>query len=397
MNRITERSQRFRPTLSTCLAIIPAVIAFLLIVPQSQAKCRGFDCGPDTESIKFEWSDNLENEQTADCYGGFAVEISDDSYPKVGDYLADSEGDIACFFPDVAGKIEADQYEGYNLPIIVTFVVWDQGALDEGKKEIKGATYLAAGGTIETAWYKSGINGCAYTSGNASGGVISSVQAISHIQICYKPPVECPEPDWDFTEEVISSSAPGKVKLTITETTRGITGVNFVDEYGALYLENFIVSSSDLMSSDGYRWTPPAGPLPNTVVLYLDQDDENVKEAAYFAEVTSECGVLHIDPVLSFDESPQTFKLEGNYPNPFNPTTNIRFQLSEPSNVTVTVYDVTGREVKNLIMGRELGAGAHSAEWDGTDIHGRAVVSGVYLYRVEAGPNSANGKMVLLK
>lgn len=396
MNRITERYQRFRPTLSTCFAIIPAVIAFLLIVPESQAQCTGFNCGPDTESIKFEWSDNTTNVQTGDCYGGFAVEISDPSYPTVGDYLADSKGDIACFFPDAAGDISSSQYAGYNLPVIVTSVVWDEDALEEGKKEIKGATFVSADGLIEDAWYKAGTT-CTDAGGNANGSVISSRKGISHIQMCYRPPVECPDPDWDFTEEVISSSAPGKVKLTITETTRGITGVNFVDEFGDPYLINFIVSSSDLTSSDGIHWAPPAGPLPTTVVLYLDQADVNVKEAAYFAEVTSECGVLHIDPVLSFDESPEQFRLEGNYPNPFNPTTNIRFQLSEPSNVTVTVYDVTGREVKNLIMGRELGVGSHSAEWDGTDLHGRAVVSGVYLYRVDAGQNSASGKMVLMK
>ena len=96
------------------------------------------------------------------------------------------------------------------------------------------------------------------------------------------------------------------------------------------------------------------------------------------------------------EEIPETFELFQNYPNPFNPTTTIQFALPTSEQVTLKVYDVTGREVQTLVAG-QLTAGTHQVIWDGRGHSGRAVASGVYFYRLEAGSQIMTRRMVMLK
>ena len=85
-----------------------------------------------------------------------------------------------------------------------------------------------------------------------------------------------------------------------------------------------------------------------------------------------------------------------NFPNPFRPATSIEYTLGERSSAVVGIYDATGRLVARLDEGvRE--AGTHRAEWDGRDVGGRVVGSGVYFYRLEGVPSLAPRKMVRLK
>jgi hypothetical protein len=94
--------------------------------------------------------------------------------------------------------------------------------------------------------------------------------------------------------------------------------------------------------------------------------------------------------------TPGNFTLKGNYPNPFNPSTVIQFELPAPGNISVIVYDILGRKVKSLVDGR-MDAGVHNVNWDGTDNAGRNVTSGVYIYTVSASGKMLSGKMVLQK
>jgi choice-of-anchor B domain-containing protein len=90
------------------------------------------------------------------------------------------------------------------------------------------------------------------------------------------------------------------------------------------------------------------------------------------------------------------FELEQNFPNPFNPSTRIPFELTHGGRVTLEVYDVAGRRVR-AVLDRALPAGLHEAEWDGRDDGGRGVASGVYFYRMRAGSRTETRRMVLLK
>ncbi len=93
---------------------------------------------------------------------------------------------------------------------------------------------------------------------------------------------------------------------------------------------------------------------------------------------------------------PDVFSLEQNYPNPFNPSTMIKFSLAADSKVSLTVFDVLGQEVSNLISGN-LAAGIHEINFNASNIN-----SGVYFYRIDAtavdGTNfSSVKKMILTK
>jgi flagellar hook assembly protein FlgD len=93
---------------------------------------------------------------------------------------------------------------------------------------------------------------------------------------------------------------------------------------------------------------------------------------------------------------PGTFSLLPNYPNPFNPSTTISFSLPARGKVTLTVYDITGRKVRELISG-QVNAGMHSVVWEGKDERGKGVSSGVYLSRLESDDKVITRKMLLMR
>ena len=92
-----------------------------------------------------------------------------------------------------------------------------------------------------------------------------------------------------------------------------------------------------------------------------------------------------------------TFALRGNWPNPFNGTTVIAFDLPAVAPVDLVVCDVLGRRVRGLVPGQRLGPGRWEVTWDGTDDDGRAVATGVYLYRLAAAADRATGRMLLAR
>ena len=81
---------------------------------------------------------------------------------------------------------------------------------------------------------------------------------------------------------------------------------------------------------------------------------------------------------------------------PFNPITSLRYDLPEQAQVTLTVYDLMGREVIQLVNTVQ-DAGYRSAQWNATDSFGKPVSAGVYLYQIRAGEFVQTRKMVLLK
>jgi choice-of-anchor B domain-containing protein len=96
------------------------------------------------------------------------------------------------------------------------------------------------------------------------------------------------------------------------------------------------------------------------------------------------------------DDMPSQFALEQNFPNPFNPTTTISYNLAEAGHVRLAVYNVTGKQVRVLRDGHQS-QGLQSATWNARDDSGRPVSSGVYFYRLETGGSSETKRMTLLK
>jgi len=93
---------------------------------------------------------------------------------------------------------------------------------------------------------------------------------------------------------------------------------------------------------------------------------------------------------------PMVSQLRANFPNPFNPSTTISFDVAKEGNVQIEVFNIRGQKVKTL-LNETRGIGNHSVVWEGTDNHGRILSSGVYFYRMTTGEFSQTRRMLLLK
>ena len=86
------------------------------------------------------------------------------------------------------------------------------------------------------------------------------------------------------------------------------------------------------------------------------------------------------------------YELFSNYPNPFNPTTKIKYNLPYNSKVEITIYDIMGREVKSFSDISKT-SGSHELEWNGTNNYGEKVSSGIYLMKFIANSIEGNNKI----
>ncbi len=93
---------------------------------------------------------------------------------------------------------------------------------------------------------------------------------------------------------------------------------------------------------------------------------------------------------------PATFRLYENYPNPFNPSTHIQFDITQHTSAVLEVFNALGQKVATLVNGN-LEPGSYSVDWNGTADDGARVASGIYLYRLQTDGLVATRKMVLLK
>jgi len=102
-------------------------------------------------------------------------------------------------------------------------------------------------------------------------------------------------------------------------------------------------------------------------------------------------GACITSSIVDIELKPMSYKLLQNYPNPFNPTTKIRYQIKSESNVQLTIYDISGQDVKTLVN-KKQNAGEHSISFDASGL-----ASGIYIYRLNAGSFEQSRKMILLR
>ena len=140
----------------------------------------------------------------------------------------------------------------------------------------------------------------------------------------------------------------------------------------------------------------PEGSVNVNVGCELWQGPDLDAGAVYFDNV----GMNISTDVLTTEEAstltPEEFALLGNYPNPFNPVTTLRFDLDYTSKVNLTVYNILGNEIITLQNG-ELQAGRHAIQWNANNAYGQKVPSGLYLYKVTSDNRILTGKMLLMK
>ena len=130
-----------------------------------------------------------------------------------------------------------------------------------------------------------------------------------------------------------------------------------------------------------------------TFTYYVHSSDDEYMVSSDIGEYILSRAVLGINNGLSL---PETFTLHQNYPNPFNPVTKLRYYLPQDSHVRVTVYDMLGNVINNLVNDNQ-NSGYKSVQWDANNNQGQQVSSGVYLYSIETGDFRQTKKMILLK
>jgi predicted outer membrane repeat protein len=119
--------------------------------------------------------------------------------------------------------------------------------------------------------------------------------------------------------------------------------------------------------------------------------------AADFCGNESAEAVVTSDGVSVPGELPAAVALLPNHPNPFNPRTEIRFELPAAAKVDLSIFDITGRQVSRLLVAKTYEAGRHSLTWNGRDDSGKELASGVYFTRFRAAGESQSRKLTLLR
>jgi len=157
---------------------------------------------------------------------------------------------------------------------------------------------------------------------------------------------------------------------------------------------------------DGYTILGGLSPFPRD---YIIDPDGIVQYAATEYRPTEISAIIerYLPTGIGGDEDrdgsgarlPRGFMLRQNTPNPFNPSTTIRFEIDAPvapAEVDLAVYSLRGKRVRTLVSGA-LEAGTHAVYWDGTDDGGISLPSGVYLYRIDVGSATSTRKMLMAR
>lgn len=130
---------------------------------------------------------------------------------------------------------------------------------------------------------------------------------------------------------------------------------------------------------------------------YVDSAVEPGRKYFYRLEDVSFSGKTTLHPPIQIQlERPTTYELSQNYPNPFNPVTQIRFQLPEPTQVRLEVYNLLGQCIRTLVQ-EKLNPGTHLVLWDGRNENGQPVASGIYFYHIRTEKFRQTKRMLLLK
>ena len=138
-------------------------------------------------------------------------------------------------------------------------------------------------------------------------------------------------------------------------------------------------------TKEGYTFNPGNLSYPPVTTDMLDQD---------FVGATASSRVLGVENYLGV--KPVDFTVLPAYPNPFNPSTTIRYGLDDDSNVSIDIYDISGKLISTLFNAEQT-QGWHSIQWNGTNQYGEQAPAGLYLSKITSDNEVKTNKLMLLK
>ena len=191
------------------------------------------------------------------------------------------------------------------------------------------------------------------------------------------------------------------VKIMVYKTVISDVGLKFVipssGSLGEIKVSNTVTNEWEELTFDfsSHIGLPEAIGIDQIVVFPdFDLGGRTQDNIIYFDNISFYSNSVGVDN--RSETFPQGFVLEQNFPNPFNPSTTLRYELPEDGLVNVTIYDMMGRQVSTLVSNHQT-AGYKSIQWNATNDFGKPVSAGVYLYQIQAGEFVQTKKMVLLK
>ena len=171
---------------------------------------------------------------------------------------------------------------------------------------------------------------------------------------------------------------------------RSETEADIYDEEGQVI--NYRCITADLIPGAGTSTTPQE-------YSYLDRTAENDKMYYYKIEQVDVNGQAAFIGPIALDRTetvPIDYVLSQNFPNPFNPSTTIKYYLTEDAQVSLTVFNLLGKRIRVLAEGQHQ-AGLYSVSWDGRDDNGHVMGSGIYFYELDTGENVYTRKMTIIR
>jgi hypothetical protein len=247
--------------------------------------------------------------------------------------------------------------------ICVVFDAFPYGILDSIRVALRNA------GSIDGGIYQYTGSSRPSPLGARLAGITATISTTSQF------PYPVPYKNWagiDVTKQKISTDNPFAVAFVIGSDPK-TPGVMVTDYPGtSAYHSYTYLNSSETQYGAGWYYITSSD---TTVAIYLIR--------AYVSLTTGLKQAVELTPA--------TFSLSQNYPNPFNPTTNIDYQISSPSHVTLKIYDVLGREIKTVVD-EDKNPGKYRVRFEASNLP-----SGIYFYKLQAGSKVAVRKLVLLK
>jgi hypothetical protein len=183
--------------------------------------------------------------------------------------------------------------------------------------------------------------------------------------------------------EITMAELDGTYSITVTGNNQAVSGAGITVSLDGTVLEQGV--------SDEY----------GRYVISTELDDDLGYDIGVVKEGHTAVWETYVPScVLDVDDNrgmlPLTFALHQNRPNPFNPLTTIEYSLAERCDVQLDIYNILGQSVAVFVF-NDMPAGRHSAIFDGKDVHGTELPSGIYFYRLRAGGFTKTMKMALIR
>lgn len=271
---------------------------------------------------------------------------------------------------------ETKPYKEHRLPGTLPAAEFDLGTYGYTYYDSDIADYHVSSGTY-TTWNNGWTfrnDGVDIEKSNDAQGSPYSIGWISNNEwLGYSVYIE-EASSYDIIFRIASMNGGGKIKLLLNK--QAVTGNIEVPKTNGWYNWQDL-EINDLKLESGLQF----------IQLVFVQSGFNLNQIKFIADTNG---------IENDDKQPLHFSLSQNYPNPFNNFTIIPFKLEKPARAKISIFDVKGRIIRQLVDDR-FGTEAQEIIWDGTDQMSNLIVSGIYFYRLQVGTKSETKSMVFLK